>query len=138
MAGAALSVVATAFAGCGGSADAEPITAAAAQQALTRVLDRPLVENVISGPDTTTSKIARSFTGGSEFEHVVAVVFHEPRGSRALTGDTGAQTIPGADPTTVIRVENVVVLYSRSPAATNRAGELRRALRAACTDCGGR
>lgn len=134
----ALVGLAVAFGGCGGSSDAAPISADAAKQALAAALDRPLVDNVISGPDTTTSMIARSFTGGSEFEHIVAVVFREPNGSAALTGRAGMPRIPGPDSTAVIRVENVVVLYSRRRGSTNRGPALRRALRAVCSGCGGR
>jgi hypothetical protein len=126
------------LAGCSGSPGAAPISLGAARQALAEALERPLVENIIDGPDTTTSQIAGSFTGGNEFEHVVAVVFHRPSGTRALTGGASGGVLAGRDRTAVIQVSNVVVLYSRRPGTISHAGAMRRALRAACNGCSGR
>lgn len=123
------------FGGCGSSDAGSPIVAGAAQEALAQAFDRPLVDNVITGPDASVSKIAGSFVGGNEFEHIVAVVFERPGDSRALTGDSDARRIPGPDAVAVIRVANVVVLYSRAQGAIDRRSAFRRALLSVCRGC---
>jgi len=77
----------------------------------------------------------KSFTGGSEYEHLVAVVFANPRGTRVLTGGEYVPRIPGRDHVAVIRVGNVVVLYTRARGVFDRADALRRALLWACDGC---
>jgi hypothetical protein len=117
-----------ALGGCGAT-QARPIGSAAAAKAIGTAFDRPLVDNVITGADATTDHIAASFTGGDELEHLVAVVFDRSSGSRVLTGSGGLRRIAGRDPVDVIRVANVVVLYSRAPGITDRTSAFRSALR---------
>ncbi len=125
------------IAACGGGpGEGAPIEADAAHQALSSAFDGPLVVNVITAPKATTSQIVESFTGGSEYEHLVAVVFANPRGTRLFTGGDDAHRIGGRDHVAVIRVANVVVMYTRARGVFDRAPELRRALLSACDGCG--
>ena len=116
--------------GCGGNPDGAPIAPDEAQRAVTTAFERPLVENVITGPEATTDRIVGSFTGGSAREHLVVVVFTRPEGTRALTGMDKAR-LGGRHPTTLIRVANVVVMYTRSADTVDRSAALRRSLRSA-------
>src|SRR4051794_38007008 len=51
-------------AGCGGPGAGSPIRKADAQAAVAAVFERPMVDNVIPGPESTTDPTAGTFTGG--------------------------------------------------------------------------
>ena len=117
-------------AGCGGPGEGSPIRKADAQAAVASVFERPMVDNVITGPDATTDHIAGSFTGGNDQEHLVGVVFSKPNEVRALTGSTNASSLSGPGRTIFIRVANVMLLYTRRAGTLDRGPSLRRVLRA--------
>jgi hypothetical protein len=89
-----------------------------------------MVDNVITGPGATTDRIAGSFTGGNGQEHLVGVVFTSPKEVRVLRGATTASSLSGPGRTIIIRVANVMLLYTRRAGTLDRGPSMRRALRA--------
>lgn len=102
---------------------------------MSTAFDRPIVNNVVTGPDATVDHIAASYTGGTANENLVAVVFNGPDGSRAITGLAQTRNIVGRDRVSVIRVANVVVLYTHKRGTIDRGPALRSALLANCRPC---
>ena len=132
-------VISLLMTGCASSAsNGSPIAASAAAKAVESATGFTLSRNYLTSAGRSTRGLAMSYVGGELRESVLVIVFDEAEETRQFLGGARASSLkeptPARRASSIIRVENVVVLYSREVEARDRERGIRHELDRAMTE----